>query len=167
MASGTKEIAVEMLPYFHLFTDGTIERLPPPLNSSPSDDPDAAVCSKDVLIDPDTDVSLHIFAPHQRAPPQKLSLVVYIHGGAFCMGASSSPAFHNFISKLVEKGNLIAVSADYGLVPENPLPILFDDTWNAFQWIAAHADGDGTNPWLNEYADFWHVFIRERARGPP
>ncbi|XP_057787450.1 probable carboxylesterase 2 [Salvia miltiorrhiza] len=165
MASATKEIAIEMPPYFRLFTDGTIERLPPPINTPPSDDPDAAVRSKDVIIDPDTGVSVRIFAPRHRAPPQKLPLVVYIHGGAFCMGAASSPPFHNFISKLVEKGNLIAVSVDYRLAPENPLPIPFDDSWTAFQWIAGHADGGGADPWLNEYADFRRVFIGGESAG--
>ncbi|KAL1561041.1 putative carboxylesterase 2 [Salvia divinorum] len=165
MASATKEIAADMLPFFRLFTDGTIERLSPRLDIPPSDHPEAAVRSKDVVIDPDTGVSVRIFAPRHQSPPQKLPLVVYIHGGAFCMGAASSPPFHNFISKLVAKGNLIAVSVDYRLAPENPLPIPFDDSWTAFQWIAAHADGSGADPWLNDLADFRRVFVGGESAG--
>lgn len=165
MASPTKEIAVDMSPFFRLFTDGSIERLPPPLKTPPSDDPDSAVRSKDVVIDPKTGVSVRIFVPRRRDPPRKLSLVVYIHGGAFCMGSACSPPFHNFIANLVEKGDVIAVSVSYRLAPENPLPIPFDDSWAAFQWIAAHADGSGPDPWLNECADFSRVFVGGESAG--
>ncbi|KAH6825943.1 hypothetical protein C2S53_001380 [Perilla frutescens var. hirtella] len=165
MASPTKEIAVNMSPYFRLFTDGTIERLPPPLKTPPSDDPDLAVRSKDVVIDAETGVSVRIYVPRHRDPPRKLPLVVYIHGGAFCMGSASSPAFHNFITNLVEKGDVVAVSVSYRLAPENPLPIPFDDSWAAFQWIVAHADGRGADPWLNECADFRRVFIGGESAG--
>ncbi|XP_057787453.1 probable carboxylesterase 12 [Salvia miltiorrhiza] len=165
MASSSREIAVDMSPFFRLFTDGTIDRLPPPFKVPTSDRPGATVRSRDVEIDRETGLSVRIFAPGHPAPPQKLPLVVYIHGGAFCMGSASAAAFHTFISTVVEKGHVIAVSVNYRLAPENPLPIPFDDSWTAFQWIAAHAGGIGADSWLNKYADFRRVFIGGESAG--
>lgn len=166
-SSATKEIIVDMSPFFRLFTDGTIERIPPPLVAPPSDDPDSAVLSKDVVIDPDTGVTVRLYSPRSAAAAAaKLPLVVYIHGGAFCMGHASSPPFHNFITNLVEKAGVIAASVSYRLAPENPLPIPFDDSWAAFNWIAAHAAaGGGPDPWLNERADFRRVFVGGESAG--
>lgn len=162
MASATKEIAVDVSPFFRLFTDGSIERIPPPQYAPPSDHPDIAVRSKDVVIDPETGLSVRVFAPRRRDLAQKLPVVMYVHGGAFCVGSASNPVFHNFVSSLVEKANVIAVSVDYRLAPENPMPIPFDDSWAAFQWIAAHAGGD---PWLSDCADFGRVFVGGESAG--
>ncbi|KAL0348363.1 UNVERIFIED_CONTAM: putative carboxylesterase 2 [Sesamum angustifolium] len=150
MASNSKEIAADMSPFFRLYKDNTIDRLGKPQVVPPSDDPEAAVISKDVVIHQNTGVSVRIFAPGRRDPSQKLPLAVYIHGGAYCVGSPSNPVFHNFVSKLVEKSNAIAVSIAYRLAPESPLPIAYEDSWAAFQWIAAHANGKGPDPWLNE-----------------
>ncbi|KAL0412536.1 UNVERIFIED_CONTAM: putative carboxylesterase 4, mitochondrial [Sesamum radiatum] len=165
MASNSKEIAADASPFFRLYKDNTIDRLGQRQVVPPSDDPQAAVRSKDVLIDQNTGVSVRIFAPGRRDPSQKLPLVVYIHGGAYCVGSPSNPVFHNFVSKLVEKSNVIAVSIDYRLAPESPLPIAYEDSWAAFQWIAVHANGKGPDQWLNEYADFRRVFLGGESAG--
>ncbi|KAJ6385775.1 hypothetical protein OIU77_028865 [Salix suchowensis] len=41
-----------------------------------------------------------------------------------------------------------------GWPPENPLPIAYDDSWTALQWLASHVNGDGPEEWLNSHADF-------------
>ncbi|KAL3614195.1 hypothetical protein CASFOL_042269 [Castilleja foliolosa] len=165
MASDPKEIAVDCSPLFRLFKDGTIDRIPPPQFHPTSDEPTSTVKSKDVSINSETGLSVRILVPRRHDPPRRLPLVVYIHGGAFCVGSASSPVFHNFVSTIVEKANVIAVSIDYRLAPENPLPIAFDDSWAAFQWIAAHAASEGPDPWLNEFADFNRVFIGGESAG--
>ncbi|XP_051138512.1 probable carboxylesterase 2 [Andrographis paniculata] len=165
MTSHSKQIAVDMSPFFRLFSDGTIERLPPPETVPASDDPNSAVRSKDVVIDEKTGVSVRIYAPRRGDPPQKLPVVVYIHGGAFCIGSTSTPVFHSFIAGVVERANVIAVSIDYRLAPETPLPAAYDDSWTAFQWIAAHAAGKGSDPWLNDRADFQRLFLGGESAG--
>ncbi|KAH6794064.1 hypothetical protein C2S52_004541 [Perilla frutescens var. hirtella] len=110
-----------------------IERIPPPQYTPPSDDPNGVVRSKDVVIDTEIGLSIRIFAPRRHDPPQKLPIVMYVHGGAFCVGPASNPVFHNFVSNLVEKGNVIAVFIDDKLALENPMPIPFDDAWAVFQ----------------------------------
>ncbi|KAL8541353.1 hypothetical protein ACS0TY_002560 [Phlomoides rotata] len=165
MASAPKEIAIEMLPYFTIFTDGTIHRISPSESIPASDDPNLAVRFKDVVVDSESGISVRIFAPRHHNPPPKIPVVVYIHGGAFCLGSASDSIYHKFLCDVVEKGNVIAVSVDYRLAPENPLPIIYDDSWSAFQWIASHAEGNGPDPWLNEYADFRRVFIGGESAG--
>ncbi|PIN20446.1 Arylacetamide deacetylase [Handroanthus impetiginosus] len=165
MASDLKQIVFDMSPFFRLFTDGTIDRIHPRQFQPTCDDPQAAVRSKDVVIDSKTGLSVRIFAPRHQDPPKKLPLVVHVHGGAYCIGSPTAPPFHNFVSTLVEKANVIAVSIDYRLAPENPMPIPYDDSWTAFQWIAVHANGEGPDPWLNEYADFRRVFLGGESAG--
>ncbi|CAI9768490.1 unnamed protein product [Fraxinus pennsylvanica] len=165
MASDSKEIAIDFSPYFRLYTDAQIDRLVPNQLVSPSDDPKSVVRSKDVVILTESGVSARIFIPNVRDPPQKIPLLVYIHGGAFVLGSPANPPFHNFVSSLVEKANVIVVSVDYRLAPENPLPIAFDDSWEAFQWVISHVNGKGSDPWINEYADFGRVFLGGESAG--
>lgn len=163
-SESTREIILD-LPWFRLFSDATFERTGPANFHPPAADLNTAIQFKDVIIDTETGVSVRIFAPRHQNPPQKLPLVVHAHGGGFCVGSGTNPVFHNFVASVVEKANVIAVSIDYRLAPENPLPIAFDDSWAAFQWIAAHADGRGPDPWLNDYADFRRVFVGGESAG--
>ncbi|KAL0356806.1 UNVERIFIED_CONTAM: putative carboxylesterase 12 [Sesamum calycinum] len=165
MASDSKQVALDLSPFFRLFTDRTIHRMIPDDFLPPSDHPTAPVRSKDVVLHPHTGNFVRVYAPPHQDLPNKLTLVVYIHGGAFCLGSPKSSIYHNFLNTLVDKANVIAVSVDYRLAPENPLPIPFDDSWAAFQWIAAHADGTGPEPWLNDYADFRRVFVGGESAG--
>lgn len=164
MASDSKEIAVDM-QFFQIYNDGSIQRFLPIQFIPTSDDPNAAVRSKDVVIDSEPGVSVRIFMPGLRDTNQKLPLVVYIHGGAFCIGSVTGATYHNYLTDLVEKANVIAVSVQYRLAPEHPLPIAFDDSWAAFQWVAGHANSKGPDPWLNEHADFRRVFLGGDSAG--
>ncbi|KAF3623545.1 putative carboxylesterase 1-like [Capsicum annuum] len=121
-------------PFFILYKDGSISRLRPDVNAPLCDDPQAPVRSKDVVIQPETGVSARLFLPKITDPNRKLPVVIYIHGGAFCIGSPRSIVFHNFISTLVEKANFIVVSVDYRLAPEHPFSATYDDSWAAFQW---------------------------------
>ncbi|XP_073125202.1 2-hydroxyisoflavanone dehydratase-like [Henckelia pumila] len=167
MASDSKEIAIDM-QFFHMYTDGTVKRFLPNQFIPPSDDdPSAAVRSKDVVIDSETGLSVRIFMPGRRDATQKIPLVVYIHGGAFCIGSVTGPTYHNYVADLVDKANVVAVSVQYRLAPEHPLPIAFDDSWAAFQWVISHASSSsgGPDPWLNEHADFRRVFLGGDSAG--
>ncbi|XP_055815811.1 probable carboxylesterase 13 [Solanum dulcamara] len=165
MAPNTKEVAVDMTPFFVLHKDGSINRLRPADDAPLCDDPQAPVRSKDVVIQPETGVSVRIFLPKITDPKQKIPVVIYIHGGAFCMGSARSSAFHHFISSLVEKANFIAVSVDYRLAPENPFATTYDDSWGAFQWVISHANGKGSDSWLNNHADFTKLFVGGESAG--
>ncbi|PSS26096.1 Carboxylesterase 13 [Actinidia chinensis var. chinensis] len=165
MASITTEIAHDFSPYFRVHKDGRIERFGKPQFIPTSDDPKSAVRSKDVVIFPETAVSVRLFLPTAAAPNQKLPLLIYVHGGAFCVGSASSPKFHHFVASLVADANVVAVSVDYRLAPDHPLPIAYEDSWDALKWVFSHSDGAGAEPWLNDHADFGRVFVGGESAG--
>ena len=60
---------------------------------------------------------------------------------------------------MVSEANVVAVSLDYRLAPEHPIPAAYEDSWAALQWVASHRNNNGPEPWLNEHVDFERVFL--------
>ncbi|CBI32438.3 unnamed protein product, partial [Vitis vinifera] len=100
-----------------------------------------------------------LYIPKITYPSQKLPLLIYFHGGGFCIETSSSPTYHNYLDSLVAEGNVVAVSVNYRRAPEDPLPVAYDDCWTAFKWVVSHSNSQGLEPWLNDHADFNHLFL--------
>ncbi|KAK9138033.1 hypothetical protein Sjap_008627 [Stephania japonica] len=63
---------------------------------------------------------------------------------------------------------VVAVSVDYRLAPEHPLPIAYHDSWAALQWARSHSTGrgPGPEPWLNDHVDFDRVNLAGTAPEP-
>ncbi|EHA8589190.1 putative carboxylesterase 2 [Cocos nucifera] len=81
------------------------------------------MASKDVIIDSDTSITTHLFIPISAHHLQKkLPIVIYKHGGSFCISSPYCPPYHFFVSSLVAQANIIIVSVDYCLTPEHLLP---------------------------------------------
>ncbi|XVF45165.1 hypothetical protein PTKIN_Ptkin02bG0183200 [Pterospermum kingtungense] len=164
MASNTTEIAqvfVPRFPMFQVYKDGRIERLIETETVPPSNDPQTGVQSKDIVVSLEPNLSARLFLPKTANPAAKIPLVVYIHGGGFCIESPFSPTYHNYLTSLVNQANVIAVSIQYRKAPEYLLPIAYDDAWTAIKWVAKHANRnrDGPEPWLNNHADFDRVFL--------
>ncbi|CDP01515.1 unnamed protein product [Coffea canephora] len=60
----------------------------------------------------------------------KLPLLVYLHGGEICGSSQIKSAFsltyHAYLNVLVAETGVVAVSINYRLVPEHPLPIAYE-----------------------------------------
>ncbi|GAA0187177.1 deacetylase [Lithospermum erythrorhizon] len=160
------QVVFEFMPFIKAYKSGRIERLfgtdfvPPTLNS------ENGVSSKDVVIDPQTGVSARVFIPTNKIKPgQNLPVLVYFHGGAFCLCSPFCAMYHSYLTTLVEKVNVIAVSVDYRLAPEHPLPAAYEDSWNALKYVASHSAGNGPESWLNDHADFERVFLAGDSAG--
>ncbi len=70
----------------------------------------------------------------QRASPPWL---LYFHGGGFTVG---SIATHDTLCReLARRSGCAVVSVDYRLAPEHRFPTAVHDSWDAVQWLAAHA----------------------------
>lgn len=152
------EILHDFAPRLRVYKDGRVERLLKDDSVSPSFDPKTKVHSKDVTISPG--VTARIYRPDKSAAhKRKLPIVVYIHGGAFCLYSASSSIYHNLLNSLVSEAACIAVSVDYRLAPEHPMPVCYDDAWAVTQWVMSHSDGSGPDQWVNEWADFDKVFL--------
>ncbi len=60
-------------------------------------------------------------------------IVLYLHGGAFCLG---SPASHrNLIAHVCARAGARALSLDYRLAPEHPFPAALEDTLEAYRYL--------------------------------
>ncbi|ESW28540.1 hypothetical protein PHAVU_003G295200 [Phaseolus vulgaris] len=165
MASLSTEVAMDLSPFVKIYKDGHIERVTGNDIVPPCLDPATNVESKDVVISKDDDVSARIFIPKLTDQTQKLPLLVYFHGGGFCIETPYSPPYHKFINSLVSKANIVAVSVHYRRAPEHPVPIAHEDSWTSLKWVVSHFDGNGPEEWLNRHADFGKVFCGGDSAG--
>ena len=73
---------------------------------------------------------------HPTHAPAKAGRVLYLHGGAFCVG---SPATHRALTaKLARDVGLPVFCGDYRLAPEHPFPAALDDALAAYLALAAN-----------------------------
>uniref|UniRef100_A0A803LE32 Alpha/beta hydrolase fold-3 domain-containing protein n=1 Tax=Chenopodium quinoa TaxID=63459 RepID=A0A803LE32_CHEQI len=144
------------------------------MEEKPGIDPITGVQTKDIVISNDPAITGRIFLPKMDDtgddtgdPKSKkgLQLFVHFHGGSFCTGSAFSPITKEFLTQLVSRAQVIAITVNFRLAPEYPLPIAYDDCWAAFKWVASHANGNGSEPWLNEYVDFNRVFVGGESSG--
>ncbi|GAV78835.1 Abhydrolase_3 domain-containing protein [Cephalotus follicularis] len=165
--SNRSEVAVEVFPYLQLYKDGTVHRVIGTEVAHAGLDLETGVLSQDIVINPDTGVSARFYRPNQLTKyDEKLPLVLYFHGGAFMISSTADPKYHISLNKLVAEANIVLVSVNYRLAPENPLPTSYEDSWAALNWVAAHAKGDGGHePWLKDYVDFEQVFLAGDSAG--
>lgn len=166
-----REIAHEFLPFVRVYKDGTVERLIDPPTVPPTlDDPVTGVSSKDIVLNPATGVSARIYLPKISDPTEKLPILVYFHGGGFCVGSAFSAADHRYMTSVVSGARVLTVSVEYRLAPTHPLPTAYDDCFSALQWVAAHRP-DGAGPdsgpesWILDHGDFDRVFIGGESAG--
>ncbi|XP_057975415.1 probable carboxylesterase 2 [Malania oleifera] len=156
MDSAKPKVSLEVPPYLRVYKDGTIERLLGNDVVPASVDSQTGVLSKDVVVVPETGVWARLYRPSSSPNPRKLPLLLYFHGGAFCISSASDPLYHRSLNSLVAEANVVAVSVNYRLAPENPLPAAYEDSWAALQWVAGEV---GREAWLREHADFDRVFL--------
>ncbi|XP_062019912.1 probable carboxylesterase 12 [Rosa rugosa] len=160
------ELAHDFSPLFKIYKDGRIERLMGTDTVPPSVHPQTGVESKDVMISNETGLYARLYIPKSTTTSStKLPLLVYFHGGGFCVETTSSPTYHNYLNSLVVEANVVAVSVDSRRVPEYPLPVAYNDSWDALKWVASHSDGSGSEEWLNNHADFQKLFFSGDSSG--
>ncbi|GMH10992.1 hypothetical protein Nepgr_012833 [Nepenthes gracilis] len=164
-SNDSSEVVHDFYPRFRVYKDGRVERFRRVNIVPPSDDPKTGVQSKDVVVSPETGLSARLFRPPIPNPGQKLPLLIYNHGGAFCLESAFSSVFHNYLNSLVAEANVIAVSVDYRLAPEHPIPACYEDSWAVTRWVFSHSNGGGPDPWLNRDADFDRVFLAGDSAG--
>ncbi|OUZ99827.1 Alpha/beta hydrolase fold-3 [Macleaya cordata] len=166
MEASNNEVVYDFPPFLKVYKDGRVERLlgtevvPPSL-----EDPKTGVSSKDVVIVPETGVSARLYLPKITHPDQKFPLLVYFHGGGFCIETAFSPTYHNYLNLLVAEANVVVVSVDYRRAPEHFLPIAYEDSWEALKWVLSHSTGQGSETWFNAHSDFDRVFLAGDSAG--
>ncbi|KAK9122983.1 hypothetical protein Sjap_012585 [Stephania japonica] len=144
-----------------LYSDGSITRSPDPSFTVPIHD-DGSVIWKDVLFNAAHDLKLRLYKPITTTT--KLPIFYYIHGGGFCIGSRTWPTCQNYCLRVASRLNVIVVSPDYRLAPENRLPAAIDDGFLAVKWLQDQALL-GSDNWLADVADFDRVFISGDSAG--
>ena len=179
MGSIPKELDTELLPFVRIYKDGSVERLigSPYVPPSPQD-PETGVSSKDITISLNPSISARLYLPKldetAQTQNQKLPILVYYHGGGFCVESAFSSDHQQFLNSLVAQAQVVAVSVEYRLAPEHRLPVAFEDSWAALQWVASASDSNSTDednigvneePWLVNHGDFKRVFVGGDSAG--
>ncbi|KAJ7980080.1 2-hydroxyisoflavanone dehydratase [Quillaja saponaria] len=168
----TKEIAIEIPKFIRIYKDGTVERLigspfvPPSLQ-----DPDTGVSSKDITISDNPSISARLYLPKltqsNNQENQKIPILVYFHGGGFCVESAFSFLDHRYLNLIVSQSNVLAVSVEYRLAPEHLLPAAYEDCWTALKWVTSHLANSPINsdPWLTNHGDFLKLYLGGDSAG--
>jgi acetyl esterase/lipase len=151
---------------FRIYRSGKMDRLHLPERVPAGLDPATGVTSKDVVTDAGTGLSVRLFFPDlgARHPSsgknKKLPVFVFFHGGAFLIESAVSELYHCYVASLAAAAGVLAVSVDYSLAPEHPVPVAYDDAWAALQWTVSAQDD-----WIAEHGDLGRLFLAGDSAG--
>lgn len=86
-------------------------------------------------------VPVRIYKPESMK--ENTPILYYIHGGGFFGG--SPDVVEELVKLIVEKTDILAISVDYRLAPENPYPTGHEDCYSVLKWIYENAESLGGN----------------------
>ncbi|KAI1823714.1 alpha/beta hydrolase fold-domain-containing protein [Xylaria intraflava] len=72
------------------------------------------------------------------------TLMYRMHGGGYCVGGHETDGVENVYA--ATNPNIVVVSVDYRLAPENPFPIPLEDSYDGLLWCKQNAKALGINP---------------------
>lgn len=155
-------IIAETPGYLQVFSDGSVKRFVPEIVPA-SPESTNGFKSKDVIIDSSKPITGRIFLPSTPSSgfSSKLPVVVYFHGGGFCIGSTTWLGYHHFLGDFSVASQSIVLSVDYRLAPENRLPIAYEDCYSSLDWLSHQVRSE---PWL-EQADLSRVFLSGDSAG--
>ncbi|CAL5076743.1 unnamed protein product [Urochloa decumbens] len=148
-----------------VLSDGTVVRSTPPIAAPEGVRADPSVEWKDAVYDAAHGLGLRVYKPAAAAAAAgdtKLPVVVYFHGGGFCIGSYAWPIFHAACTRLAASLPAVVLSADYRLAPEHRLPAAIDDAAAVLLWLRDRITAD---PWLAEHADAARAFVAGESAG--
>ncbi|KAF8703278.1 hypothetical protein HU200_032070 [Digitaria exilis] len=159
------EVVHDFAPLLLVHRSGRLERplaMPP---VPPGLDAATGVVSRDVTLSPHSFARLYLppaaTASSGATGNKRLPVVVYFHGGGFVIGSASSAAYHRCLNDLAAACSAVAVSVDYRLAPEHPIPAAYEDSLAALKWVLSAA----FESWLAAHGDPARVFLAGDSAG--
>ncbi|KAK9080012.1 hypothetical protein SSX86_001687 [Deinandra increscens subsp. villosa] len=149
---------IESSEFIKVLSDGSVERFIP-LTAPASLNLYNGYKCKDVTIDPLKPITARMFIPSTAVAAATLPVLVYFHGGGFCIGSTTWLGYHHFLGDLSATSESIVLSVDYRLAPENKLPIAYEDCYASLIWLTQTAES-----WLRN-ADLSRVFLSGDSAG--
>ncbi|XVE91399.1 hypothetical protein REPUB_Repub01dG0006300 [Reevesia pubescens] len=157
-----RSVTEEIEGLIKVYKDGYVERPQIVPNVSTALPPELGVTSKDLVIDTFRNVWARFYVPKSN---QKLPLVVYFHGGGFCVGSAAWSCYHEFLAKLAAKAGCLIMSVNYRLAPENPLPAAYEDGLKCLMWLKQEALSGSSSEWWSKTCNFSSVFLAGDSAG--
>ncbi|TKW13515.1 hypothetical protein SEVIR_5G106400v4 [Setaria viridis] len=158
MSGGTAPRVVEdFFGVIQLLSDGSVVRGDESTIMPAGPFPDVpSVQWKDAVYDAARGLKVRVYKPSPPAAGAegKLPVLVYFHGGGYCVGAYDQPMFHSFCQRFAAELPAVVLSVQYRLAPEHRLPAAIEDAATFFSWLR-----DGAEPWLAESADLSRTFV--------
>jgi len=160
------EVVFEAAHLIRIFRSGRVERYCGSDPSPASTYAGTGVASKDRAISPDVAVRLYL-PPAAKDGGGRLPVLVYFHGGGFCLLSAFNAIIHGYLNSLAARTRAVVVSVEYRLAPEHPIPAAYEDSWRALCWAASHASGagEGEEAWLADHADFSRLSLAGESAG--
>ncbi|CAO2825824.1 unnamed protein product [Amaranthus hypochondriacus] len=171
ITTNSSQSPIIIQPYIIVYPNGTVLRyyneppsfVPPPIDSQ--------VQSKDISITTSKSHTLRarVFMPAKPDPARKMPILIYFHGGAFCIGSPFSWGDSHFVGRVAADARVIAVAVDYRLYPEFTIPAPYNDALAALEWVLAHDTGSGPglglDPWVMKYGDVKRIYVGGDSAG--
>ncbi|KAI4376308.1 hypothetical protein MLD38_014088 [Melastoma candidum] len=100
--------------YLQVLSDGSVLRFQQQVIAA-STESESGCISKDVTVEAPKNVTARIFLPVVSAmlSNRLLPVLVYFHGGGFCIGSTAWLGYHQFLGDLCVKSRCIVLSVDY------------------------------------------------------
>ena len=92
--------------------------------------------------EPEITNTVRVYTPDNK--PENAPGLLYIHGGGFVVGDLEFE--HNYCIEIARRLDIVVVSVDYRLAPENPYPAAVNDCYGALLWFHQEAGSRGVDP---------------------
>ncbi|XP_073315966.1 probable carboxylesterase 6 [Primulina huaijiensis] len=161
-ASKNRVIVEEIDGLIRVYKDGHVERPQIMTHAACSSASEFGVSCRDVIIDKYTNIWARFYVPNTSL--KKLPLLVYFHGGGFCVGSASWSCYHEFLAKLSSKTGCVIVSVNHRLAPEYPLPAAYEDGVKALIWLRQQSLL-GKNEWWTNNCNISKIFLAGDSAG--
>lgn len=151
-------IMAEIEGLITVYNDGRVERTSIVPNVAANLPQNLGVTCGDVAVFNPSRLWARIYVP--SGSPGRLPVVVYFHGGGFCVGSAAWKCYHEFLANLSSQIPCVVVSVNYRLAPEHRLPAAYDDGVRAVAWVKQQAGS-----WWTDKCDFSRIFLAGDSAG--